>query len=68
MNIFLRRNNNNQSKIPSSKKLTLVSMMISLMLVSISVSTISVQSSNAQNSTSTFGEVTSVFVNGNYNR
>ena len=54
----------NGSKIPPSKKFTLVAIMISLILAFILGSTIYAQSSYAQNSTSTFGQVTSVFVNG----
>ena len=44
-----------------------IAMLVPLMLTVASVSTISVHSSYAQNSTSAFGEVTSVFVNGKNN-
>ena len=42
----------------------IIAMLVPLMLTVAFVSTISVHSSYAQNSTSAFGEVTSVFVNG----
>jgi hypothetical protein len=56
--------NDNRCKIHSLKKIPLFAIMISLILAAIVASTIPVPSSYAQNSTSTFGQVTSVFVNG----
>jgi hypothetical protein len=57
----------NGSKIQSPKKLSLVAIMIPLMLAAIVVPAILVRTAYAQNSTSTFGQVTSVFVNGKNN-
>jgi len=62
---------NNGSKTQFPKKLSLIAVIItttsSILAAILLVSTISVHSSYAQNSTSAFGEVTSVFVNGKNN-
>jgi hypothetical protein len=61
--------NNNKSKIQSPKKLSLIAVIITSLILgaTLLISTISVHSSYAQNSTSAFGQVTSVFVNGKNN-
>ncbi|MGA8914018.1 MAG: hypothetical protein WB443_14295 [Nitrososphaeraceae archaeon] len=56
--------NDNRCKIHSLKKIPLFAILISLILAAVVASTIPVPTSYAQNSTSTFGQVTSVFVNG----
>jgi hypothetical protein len=59
----------NRSKIQSPKKLSLIAVIITSLILAATllISTISVHSSYAQNSTSAFGQVTSVFVNGKNN-
>jgi len=59
----------NTFKIQSPKKLSLIAIIITSLILgaTLLISTISVHSSYAQNSTSAFGQVTSVFVNGKNN-
>ena len=59
----------NTFKIQSPKKLSLIAVIITSLILAATllISTISVHSSYAQNSTSAFGQVTSVFVNGKNN-
>jgi hypothetical protein len=59
----------NTFKIQSPKKLSLIAVIITSLILgaTLLISTISVHSSYAQNSTSAFGQVTSVFVNGKNN-
>jgi len=59
----------NTFKIQSPKKLSLIAVIITSLILgaTLLISTISVHSSYAQNSTSAFGQVTSVFINGKNN-
>jgi hypothetical protein len=59
----------NTFKIQFPKKLSLIAVIITSLILgaTLLISTISVHSSYAQNSTSAFGQVTSVFVNGKNN-
>jgi hypothetical protein len=59
----------NTFKIQSPKKLSLIAVIITSLILgaTLLICTISVHSSYAQNSTSAFGQVTSVFVNGKNN-